>query len=137
MRKPRSQSPVRYEGKRGTTWKARYVDRDGRRLSAGSFAVRGPCDSPRPDGNCCAQHAIDAAHARVWADARGIVEPAAPVILVGCDDAARMLAMDADAFDTFVLPCVKVIRRGDLVLVPVTELERWVDENAEYTLVVH
>lgn len=49
-------------------------------------------------------------------------------------EAAQMLGMKLTSFDKYVLPATKVIRRGRLVLVPVKELERWADQNAEYTL---
>jgi hypothetical protein len=52
-------------------------------------------------------------------------------------EAARMLAMELSSFNRYVFPYIKVIRRGgSLVLVPVSELERWVKENADYTLVL-
>lgn len=43
-------------------WKARYTAADGSRPSAGTFARKGPCSTPREDARCCAQHAIDAAY---------------------------------------------------------------------------
>lgn len=45
-------------------WVARFTGRDGRRRSAGTFKLRGPCRQPARDGGCCAQHAIDAAYER-------------------------------------------------------------------------
>jgi hypothetical protein len=39
-----------------------------------------------------------------------------------------------DFFDEHVLPELRVIRRGRLVLVPVAELERWVSRSAAVTL---
>jgi integrase len=60
----RNESPVKCVGKRGVTWKARYTNRDGKRVSAGTFKRCGPCRAPhtREDGQCCAQHAIWAAY---------------------------------------------------------------------------
>ena len=41
------------------------------------------------------------------------------------EEAAASLGMSRDSFDRYVMPDVRVIRRGRLVLVPVRELERW------------
>jgi hypothetical protein len=57
-----------------------------------------------------------------------------PPVCVTKTEAALMLGMRLTSFEKYVLPSIKVIRRGTLVLVPVKELERWADQNAEYTL---
>ena len=49
-------------------------------------------------------------------------------------EAADALGVSRDYFDAHVKPELRVIRRGRLVLVPVRELERWVDENAAQVL---
>ena len=49
-------------------------------------------------------------------------------------EAADALGVSRDYFDAHVKPELRVIRRGRLVLVPVRELERWVDENAAAVL---
>ena len=46
------------------------------------------------------------------------------------DEAAAALGMSVDTFERRVQPFLKVILCGQLVLVPPTELERWVRENA-------
>jgi hypothetical protein len=46
-------------------------------------------------------------------------------------DAAKALSMSIDSLERHVIPQVRVIRRGKLVLIPVGELRRWVEENAE------
>jgi len=48
--------------------------------------------------------------------------------------AAELLSMSVDSLERYVLPHVRVIRRGRLVLIAVVELERWADDNAERTL---
>jgi integrase len=59
----RRESPVRRENPSGAVrWKARYTNPQGRRVSAGTYARKGPCRDPRDDGTCCAQHAIDHAY---------------------------------------------------------------------------
>lgn len=57
-----------------------------------------------------------------------------PPIAVTKTEAARMVGMEVTSFDKYVLPGVKVIRRGSLVLVPVKELERWTERAADYTV---
>jgi hypothetical protein len=50
------------------------------------------------------------------------------------EHAARALGMSVDSFERHVQGEVKLIRRGKLRLVPVAELERWAERNAEYVL---
>jgi hypothetical protein len=45
--------------------------------------------------------------------------------------AAEALSMSANSFERYVMPEIKVVRRGRLVLVPVRELERWMERNVE------
>lgn len=49
-------------------------------------------------------------------------------------DAAAALAMSTDSFEKYVMADVRCIRRGRLRLFPVTELERWANDNAERLL---
>lgn len=61
----RRESPLkRYNPSGKKVWVARYTNREGRRRSAGTFKLEGPCKAPDEFGGCCAQHAIDAAHKR-------------------------------------------------------------------------
>lgn len=55
-------------------------------------------------------------------------------IAVSRERAAIALGMKLTSFETYVQPHVRMIRKGKLRLVPVTELERWAGENAEFTL---
>lgn len=48
--------------------------------------------------------------------------------------AATALSMSVDSLERYVLPDVRIVRRGRLVLIPVAELERWANDNAERTL---
>jgi excisionase family DNA binding protein len=46
-------------------------------------------------------------------------------------EAAEMLGVSRDFFDEHVKPELRIIRRGSkTILIPVAELERWVDESA-------
>src|SRR6478736_829986 len=68
----RRETPTKRRNPSGDVrWVARYTNRDGRRKTAGTFKLKGPCRTPA-DGywsdstwvGCCAQHAIDAAYER-------------------------------------------------------------------------
>lgn len=50
------------------------------------------------------------------------------------EEAAEALGMSRASFDRHVKPHVKLVRAGSMVLVPVKELDRWVDSTAEPTL---
>jgi integrase len=55
----RRESPMRRINPSGrTVWIARATGPDGRK-SRGTYTRRGPCKTPRDDGDCCAQHRID------------------------------------------------------------------------------
>lgn len=60
------ETPVKVVLKSGAVrWKARYTNKLGKRVSAGTYALKGPCRNPRlKAADCCAQHAIDAAYDR-------------------------------------------------------------------------
>ena len=50
------------------------------------------------------------------------------------EEAAAALGMVAKTFDRKVRPDLRAIRDGGTLLFPVSELERWLDENAERVL---
>ena len=49
-------------------------------------------------------------------------------------EAARAIGMSIDSFERYVQPDLRLVRRGKLRLIPVTEIERWLAENASRTL---
>jgi hypothetical protein len=49
-------------------------------------------------------------------------------------EAAAIVGMSGSKFDELVRPYIRAIRRGGMLLFPVKDLERWVDENAEKVL---
>ena len=53
-----------------------------------------------------------------------------PRLSVSPDEAAEMLGVSRDYFDEHILPDLRIIRRGRRILVPLTELERWLDQTA-------
>ena len=46
-------------------------------------------------------------------------------------EAAASIGVGPDHFDTCIRPHLRVIRSGRKVLIPVPEIERWLEENAE------
>ena len=58
-----------------------------------------------------------------------------PRIALTPSEAAAAIGVGPDFFDANVAPQLRLIRRGRKRLVPVTELERWVVENAETPMV--
>lgn len=57
-----------------------------------------------------------------------------PRIALTRTEAAQSLSMSLTFFEEQVQPEVRIIRRGSKRLVPVAELQRWAEENAEGVL---
>jgi len=58
-------------------------------------------------------------------------EPKLPRLTVGPIEASEMLGVSRDYFDGHIKPELRIIRRGSkTILIPVAELERWVDKSA-------
>lgn len=49
-------------------------------------------------------------------------------------EAAAAVGVSRDFFDEHIKPELRVVRRGSLVLIPVRELERWLERSAALTL---
>lgn len=49
-------------------------------------------------------------------------------------EAAASLGMSLNSFERHVQPELRLVRRGKLRLVPLRELEHWLDRNAEHVL---
>jgi len=62
--------------------------------------------------------------------------PALPSVMLACtrEDAAALLRMSVDSLDRHVLPHLRSIKRGRLVRIPLSELERWVSDSAARAL---
>jgi hypothetical protein len=54
-----------------------------------------------------------------------------PRLALTREEAAAAIGIRIDSFERHVQPTIRMVRRGRLRLVPVAELERWLDENAE------
>ena len=49
-------------------------------------------------------------------------------------EAADALGVSVDFLEQHVMPELRVVRRGRRRLIPILELERWIDESAEVLL---
>ena len=49
-------------------------------------------------------------------------------------EAADALGVSVDFFEQHVMPDLRIVRRGRRRLIPIGELERWLDENASAVL---
>ena len=57
-----------------------------------------------------------------------------PRVALTREEAAAALGMSLDSFERYVQPSLRMIRRGRLRLVPVSELTLWAEREAEATL---
>lgn len=49
-------------------------------------------------------------------------------------EAATALGVSVDTLERHIMPEIRVVRRSRLVLIPVAEIERWLDRSAARTL---
>lgn len=57
-----------------------------------------------------------------------------PRLALSREEAATALGMSLDSFERHVQPSLRMCRLGRMRLVPVAELSRWLDDNAQRTL---
>lgn len=62
------------------------------------------------------------------------MKPTVPRLALTRSEAADSLGMSLDSFERHVQPELRLVRRGKLQLVPITELQRWLDCHAERLL---
>jgi hypothetical protein len=55
-----------------------------------------------------------------------------PRLLLSRKEAAAALGVSVDTFERRVQPVIKLVPCGQLLLVPMKELERWCEEHAHY-----
>jgi excisionase family DNA binding protein len=55
-------------------------------------------------------------------------------LALSIDEAADALSVSRDFFDQHIRHELRVVRRGRKILVPIQELERWLEQNAALTL---
>jgi hypothetical protein len=51
-------------------------------------------------------------------------------LAVSPDTAAEMLSVSRDFFDEHIRPHLRVVRTGRRIIVPVSSIESWLNENA-------
>jgi excisionase family DNA binding protein len=56
-------------------------------------------------------------------------------LVLSVEDAAAALSISRDTFERYVIAELRLIRLGRRLLVPVPELERWVDEHTGTPLI--
>ena len=61
---------------------------------------------------------------------RGFGVSTTPRLALTRAEAAAAIGVSLDSFERFVQSEIRLVRRGRLRLVPVSELERWLDRNA-------
>lgn len=59
-----------------------------------------------------------------------VVEPGPRRLALSPDEAAAGFGLSRDSFDAYVRPSLRVVTVGRRVLVPVAELERWLERAA-------
>lgn len=60
--------------------------------------------------------------------------PRVPRLALSKSEAAEALGVSVDFLEAHILHELRIVRRGRRRLIPVRELERWLDENAARTL---
>ena len=58
----------------------------------------------------------------------------APRLALTKAEAAEALGMSINSFERHVQPELRLVRRGKLRVIPISEIERWLDSNAALTL---
>jgi excisionase family DNA binding protein len=56
-------------------------------------------------------------------------------LALSIEDAAQVLSISRDSFERHVMGHIRVLRVGRRLLVPVRELERWIDRSSSIPLV--
>ena len=57
-----------------------------------------------------------------------------PRLALTREEAAASIGMSVDSWERHVQPSIRLIRLGRMRLVPIRELERWLEQNAEHTI---
>lgn len=60
-----------------------------------------------------------------------ITKPPTPALALTIEDACNALSVSHDFWTEHIAHEVRIVRRGRRKIVPVTELQRWLDANAE------
>lgn len=65
---------------------------------------------------------------------KAAAKKAIPRLALSPDEAAEALGVSRDFFDEHIAHELRIIRRGRRKLIPIRELERWLSEQAAFTL---
>ena len=66
----------------------------------------------------------------LWSDI--VSAPATvPTLALSIEQACQSLGVGWDFFHAHIAPDLRIVRRGRRKLIPVSEIQRWLDENAE------
>jgi hypothetical protein len=57
-----------------------------------------------------------------------------PRLALTREEAAAAIGMGLDSFERHVQPSIRLLRLGRMRLVPIHELERWLEQHAEHTI---
>jgi hypothetical protein len=57
-----------------------------------------------------------------------------PRLALTRSEAAASIGMSLDSFERYVQPSIRLVRRGKLRLVPVSEIKKWLEANSESVL---
>lgn len=57
-----------------------------------------------------------------------------PRLALSREEAAASVGMSLDSFERHVQPTLRLVRLGRMRLVPLSELQRWLEDNAQHTL---
>jgi excisionase family DNA binding protein len=57
-----------------------------------------------------------------------------PRLALTREEAAEAMGMSLDSFERHVQPTIRLVRLGRMRLVPIREIERWLEEHAGRTL---
>lgn len=58
--------------------------------------------------------------------------PAPPRLGLTVEEAAKAVGMSESSFKRHVQPELRIVRRGSLRIIPVSEIERWLEGNATF-----
>ena len=65
---------------------------------------------------------------------RPAAKPEVPRLALSRSEAADALGVSIDFLEQHVLHDLRMVRRGRRLLIPLSELQRWIDSNAHRTL---
>jgi excisionase family DNA binding protein len=85
----------------------------------------------RNDGQLSLEVVFDSSEGQSTSSRPNAPHRTLPRLSIGPREAAEMLGVSRDFFDEHVKPELRIIRRGrKMILIPVAELQRWVEESA-------